>query len=167
MPVSEKAIRLGLMQVNLNGRFQFIDADVPILLDVGHNPQAVGTLSEYIVQTFPHKRIYAVFAMMKDKDIKSVIEIMQPLVHEWFIAPLDNPRAASSSMLQAIFQNLGITKVSGNFRDFETAFKQALYTADAGDLIVVFGSFFLVSAYLAEFGGDAGTIKRELDAHRL
>ncbi|NOT84339.1 MAG: bifunctional tetrahydrofolate synthase/dihydrofolate synthase [Methylococcaceae bacterium] len=162
LPVNERAICLGLMGVNLNGRFQFINSVVPVLLDVGHNPQAVGTLFEYVTQTFPHKRLHAVFAMMKDKDIRSVIEIMQPLVYDWVIAPLDNSRAASTPMLQAIFEEVGVARVMGDFVDFKAAFKYALHNSTADDLIVVFGSFFLVSAYLAEFGGDAPAINAAL-----
>jgi dihydrofolate synthase/folylpolyglutamate synthase len=161
LPVSEHAIHLGLSGVTLKGRFQLINANVPVLLDVGHNPQAVRTLFEYITQTFPHKRLHAVFAMMKDKDIRGVIEIMQPLVHDWFIAPLDNPRAATMPALQAIFNDCGVTRFMGDFRDFKTAFKQALHHSRTDDLIVVFGSFFLVSAYLAEFANDTPAITTE------
>lgn len=167
LPVAEQAIRLGLSNVHLNGRFQLINAEIPILLDVGHNPQAVNTLFEYLTQTFPQKRIHAVFAIMKDKDIKKVIEIMQPLVHDWFLAPLDNPRAASSSLLQAIFNDCGVERVTGDFNDFKTAFKQALRMAKTDDLIVVFGSFFLVSAYLTEFGSDADAINAQIKLQRL
>ncbi|MCX7089436.1 MAG: bifunctional tetrahydrofolate synthase/dihydrofolate synthase [Methylococcales bacterium] len=158
LPVDEAAIRSGLTGVRLNGRFQFIDAAVPILLDVGHNPQAVSTLLEYVTQTFPGKRLHAVFAMMKDKDIQGVVEIMQPVVYDWFIAPLDNPRAATMPMLEAVFKEAGITRFMGDFIDFKSAFKQALHSSTADDLIVVFGSFFLVSAYLAEIGSDFAAI---------
>lgn len=157
LPVQERAICLGLMGVHLNGRFQFIEANVPILLDVGHNPQAVGTLFEYVTKNFPHKRLHAVFAIMKDKDIKAVIEIMQPIVHDWFIAPLDNPRAATTPMLQAIFKACNVSEVFGGFADFKAAFRAALNSAGSNDLIVVFGSFFLVSAYLAEYGSGLPT----------
>ncbi|MEQ1635666.1 MAG: bifunctional tetrahydrofolate synthase/dihydrofolate synthase [Methylococcales bacterium] len=167
LPVNERAICLGLMGVNLKGRFQFIDAEVPVLLDVGHNPQAVGTLFEYLTEVFPHKRLHAVFAMMKDKDIRAVVNIMQPLVQDWFIAPLDNPRAATTPMLEAVFKEFGITRFMGDFMDFKSALKQALRCSKADDLIVVFGSFFLVSAYLTEFGNDALAINAELAAQRL
>lgn len=159
LPVAESAIRAGLLAVSLQGRFQLIASDIPVLLDVGHNPQAVTTLFDYVSQTFPNTRIHAVFAMMRDKDIRSVINIMQPLVYDWFVAPLDNnPRAASMPMLAGIFKELGITRVSGDFKDFNAAFKQAVCHANVGELIVVFGSFFLVSAYLAELGSDAAGV---------
>ncbi len=155
LPVSDTAIRVGLSQVNLKGRFQLIPGDVSVLLDVGHNPQAVRTLFEYVSQTYPDKRIHALFAIMKDKDIKAVIEIMKPLIYSWVLAPLDNPRAATSEILQQHFKACGINDFSGNFKDFITAVNEVETKADSGDLILVFGSFFLVSAYLAKLANDS------------
>lgn len=167
LPVTEQAIYQGLGDVKLNGRFQLIKAEIPVLLDVGHNPQAVSTLFEYLTKNHPQKRIHAVFAIMKDKDIKKVIEIMHPLVHDWFLAPLDNPRAASTPLLQTIFADCGITHVMGDFSDFKTAFKQTLNASQRDDLIVVFGSFFLVSAYLAEFSSDTHLINAAIKLQHL
>ena len=72
LPVTEASIKQGLKNVQLAGRFQLIDGEIPVLLDVGHNPQAVRTLAEYVTTVFPGKRIHAVFSMMKDKDIAGV-----------------------------------------------------------------------------------------------
>ena len=154
LPITTSAIHQGLSGVQLKGRFQLINASVPVLLDVGHNPQAVKTLYEYVHDVFPHKRIHAVFAMMKDKDIKAVIDIMSPLIYDWTLAPLQNQRAASSELLLDLFAQAKITAVRGNFANFTAAIQQVEHNAQPEDLILVFGSFFLVSAYLAEYEHD-------------
>ena len=84
LPVAEQAIWQGLANVQLPGRFQLIDGIIPVLLDVGHNPEAVQTLVEYLQQNFPNRRIHAIFSMMKDKDIAEVLRIMDPVVTSWF-----------------------------------------------------------------------------------
>jgi len=149
LPVSEFAIRHGLQNAQLQGRFQLIGGEVPVLLDVGHNPQAVTTLRDYLLDAFPTVKIHAVFAMMKDKDIPGVLSIMQNRVDSWHLAPLKNPRAASIELLDNYFQQLHITNVNHGFADFSAAFNSAANQAKRGDLIVVFGSFFLVSEYLS------------------
>lgn len=151
LPVSEASIRQGLENVQLTGRFQLITGEIPVLLDVGHNPQAVRTLAEYITDTFPDRRIHAVFSMMKDKDIAGVIEIMNPVVHDWFFAPLANPRAATESVMREIFSQSSVSNVSFGFSGFAEAFSAAKNQSQKGDLLLVFGSFFLVSDCLSEF----------------
>lgn len=149
VPVEEAAIRQGLQNVTLNGRFQLVPGDIPVLLDVSHNPQAVRTLFDYLQQNFAETRILAVFAMMQDKDIGGVVKIIQPVIKQWYLAPLENPRAASEEVMMSCFREQGIERVRGGYANFSEAFGAARQAAETGDLIVVFGSFFLVSAYLS------------------
>ena len=146
---SEKAIYQGLENVELSGRFQLVDGDIPVLLDVGHNPQAVRTLLEYLQQYFPAVKIHAVFSMMQDKDIRGVIKIIKPVIYDWTVAPLNNPRTASDETIIKSFTDNDIDNVSIGFADFSEAFLTAKNKAMKGDLMLVFGSFFLVSEYLA------------------
>ena len=151
LPVSAAAISYGLAHTQLLGRFQRIEADIPVLLDVGHNPQAVKTLVEHLQQHFANRRIHAVFAMMKDKDIAAVLQLMQPVVYDWFLAPLSNPRAASEQLMREIFAQNGMNPPHFGYTCFAQAFAAAKNQAQAGELILVFGSFFLVSDCLVEF----------------
>ncbi len=154
LPVKDASVRKGLSEVHLKGRFQIINDDIPVLLDVGHNPQAVRALADYIAQVFPGRRIHAVFSMMKDKDIKGVIEIMKPFVFKWYVSPLLNPRSATETMMRNSFQSSHVNNVQFGFPDFTATISEARKNAVKGNLILVFGSFFLVSEFLA--GIDKG-----------
>ena len=151
LPVNESSIRLGLKNVQLAGRFQLITGEIPVLLDVGHNPEAVKTLVDYLNETFPDRRIHAIFSMMKDKDIAGVLNIMKPVIHNWFFAPLTNPRAATEALMRNFFADNSVTAVSFGYSGFAEAFNAAKNQAQPGDLLLVFGSFFLVSDCLNEF----------------
>jgi dihydrofolate synthase / folylpolyglutamate synthase len=151
LPVTENAIHLGLKNAQLMGRFQLCTEEkTPVLLDVAHNPQAVQTLVEHLDQSFADKKIYAVFAMMKDKDINAVIELIKHRISNWVIAPLANPRAASEEMMQACFKRQNINQVRMGFNSFNEAYVAVKQQAQRDDLILIFGSFFLVSEYLAD-----------------
>lgn len=146
LPMSEVSIRLGLQNVTLAGRFQLIEGEVPVLLDVGHNPQAVETLVAHLREHFPAVRIHAIFSMMKDKDIAGVLSLMKPMVYQWFFAPLThNTRAVTELVMRGIFEECQIQHGHWGFSGFAQAFDAAKQAARVGDLIVVFGSFFLVS----------------------
>ena len=90
--------------------------------------------------------------MMKDKDIKGVIEIISPVIHQWFISPLKNPRTAGQSFMQSCFRDCGIENTNFGYKDFSEAYQAVEKNTEKGDLILVFGSFFLVSEYLEKFG---------------
>lgn len=151
LPVTEASIKQGLENVRLAGRFQLIDGEIPVLLDVGHNPQAVRTLADYVTTVFPGRRIHAVFSMMKDKDIAGVLDIMNLVVYDWFFAPLANPRAVTEAVMREIFLQSSVSRVSFGFSGFTEAFAAAKNQSREGDLLLVFGSFFLVSDCLVEF----------------
>ncbi|MDD5753645.1 MAG: cyanophycin synthetase, partial [Methylococcales bacterium] len=146
LPVSETSLKMGLKNVKLAGRFQLIEGKNPVLLDVGHNPQAVQTLVDYLHENFPDRRIHAIFSMMKDKDIVSVLTLMKPVVSDWFFAPLpQNLRAVTEPAIREMFELCQISAVHLGFSGFAHAFAAAKNHTQVGDLILVFGSFFLVS----------------------
>ncbi len=151
LPVTELAIRNGLSQARLQGRFQLIEGENPILLDVGHNPQAVQTLLDFLQTHFADVKIHAVFAMMKDKDIPKVLSMMHKRVTAWYLAPLKNPRAAPEALLSQYFQELDIPLVNRGYQNFAEAFNAARGQVLPGEMILIFGSFFLVSEYLSQF----------------
>lgn len=150
LPVEHDALSKGISQVQLPGRFQYIEGKIPVLLDVAHNPQAVETLAEFLKENFSQMRVRAVFSVMKDKDIAGIINIIKPLVFDWFCAPLiNNVRSAPDFMLQEIFASCSVPLVHTGFADTKSAFLAVNEVAEEGDLVLIFGSFFLVSEYLA------------------
>ena len=148
-PVSEQAIRAGLRTVELAGRFQYFDRPVPALLDVAHNPQAAHMLAAYLRERFPGKRVHAVFAIMRDKDIAGVVEPLKALVERWFLAPVPLPRAAPEPELKALFDRLSVAPVESGFGHAAEAIAAAAQRLPQDGLVVVFGTFPLVSEFLA------------------
>lgn len=122
-------------------------------MDVGHNPEAVTTLVEHLRTSHPGRRVHAIFAMMKDKDVASVLKIMAPAIHAWYFVQLSNPRAITKEAIQDFFAQCQITNVSFDYTAFVGAFAAAKKQCQPGDLLLVFGSFFLVSECLIEFEG--------------
>jgi dihydrofolate synthase / folylpolyglutamate synthase len=148
LPITEASIRKGLADVKLSGRFQLVGGDIPVLLDVCHNPHAAYSLLDYLQKAFGEYKIHAVFAMMRDKDIASVIQILSPVISSWHLAPLQNKRAASEEVMLEAFKGIESGDIFSGFSNFEQTFADAESRAQKGDLILVFGSFFLVSEYL-------------------
>jgi dihydrofolate synthase/folylpolyglutamate synthase len=89
--------------------------------------------------------------MMKDKDIPKVLSMMHKRVTAWYLAPIKNPRAAPEALLSQYFQELDIPLVNRGYQNFAEAFNAARRQVLPGEMILIFGSFFLVSEYLSQF----------------
>ena len=158
LPVSETSIRAGLESVSLLGRFQYIPGNPPILLDVAHNPQASSSLADYLTQEFGDRRIFAVFSIMRDKDIKGVISNTKDRISHWYIAPLEMSRSAQDGEIISQLSECGVEAYSSGFSDAAAAINTAIQSASNTDLVLVFGSFFLVAEFLKYYGGCADTV---------
>lgn len=155
--VSEQAIRQGLKQANLPGRFQLITSEPAVLLDVSHNPQAAQALIDHLQTEYKQTPVHAIFTMMNDKDISGVVNLMQPYITHWYISPLDNVRTINETELEKTFQQYHINKISLGYTNFLACYQDAKNKAlnDQG-IILIFGSFFLVSEYLTLFSEPQG-----------
>lgn len=129
------------------GRFQRIEGPVPVILDVAHNPHAAANLAQRLQHEFPGRSFKFVFAMLKDKDAEGVIEALRGLKGQWFVGGMrDEPRAAPPQMLYNLLLQSGETALQ--FDSVETAFSTARSQAEAGDVLVVTGSFHTVGPVL-------------------
>ncbi len=149
LPVSLAAIQQGLTGFRLPGRFQYCDGKSVVLLDVAHNPQSARILARHLREHHARQRIRAVFAVMRDKDVAAVIQPLQDQIDTWYLAPLAMERAAPVEHLTQVFDGLATGSVRVGFESAESAFRTALDEAEPLDVVLIFGSFFLVAEFLA------------------
>ena len=148
LPVSQEALRQGLMQAKLSGRFQVIDGEPLIILDVAHNQEAAAVLAGNLGSMQFRGKLRALFSMYADKPLQAVVAALENAVDEWYIYPLDDERGSSSEELHAaVLQAAGHAGVnsSDSLRD---AFQDAKKASAAGDVILIFGSFRVVGEAL-------------------
>ena len=135
----------GIEQAIVPGRFQIKGKRPLIIFDVAHNPHAAHALADNLENLLCKGRTIAVFAMLADKDVSAVIEIMKPMINTWCIANIDHPRGAKAIQLKELL-NLNATGSSIEcFVNPASAFAYACNIAVENDRIVVFGSFHTVA----------------------
>ncbi|MCW5621729.1 MAG: bifunctional tetrahydrofolate synthase/dihydrofolate synthase [Burkholderiales bacterium] len=155
LPVDMGAIRRGLVEVELPGRFQVLPGRPMVILDVAHNPHAALRLRDDLAR-MRGGRTFAVFAMLRDKDIAGVAQALSGVVDRWFVAPLPGPRGETGTgMLEAI-RHAQAQAVAVVCDDVGQALHRARGEAGADDKIVVFGSFLTVAAALASTHSNRG-----------
>ncbi|MDZ7663259.1 bifunctional tetrahydrofolate synthase/dihydrofolate synthase [Thiohalophilus sp.] len=149
-PLERRQIDAGLARLQLPGRLQLIPGEVPLLLDVAHNPDGVAQLAAALRAEPVAGRNWAIVGMMADKDLRGALTPLLPLIDGWFPVNLSAvPRAASADRLAGLLNELGAGTVVP-CTDLPQALQQARAAARHGDRIVVFGSFYTVAQALAE-----------------
>jgi dihydrofolate synthase / folylpolyglutamate synthase len=144
------AVRQGLVSVELAGRLQVLPGLPVTVLDVAHNPQAAAALADSLASMGFHPQTFAVFGIMSDKDIDSVIAVLVSRVDRWHVASLPLPRAATAADLRVRLQRVGVSASAiREFSDPASAYRAAREEVAEADRIVVFGSFLTVAAVLA------------------
>ena len=145
--MSAGALRDGLLNVVLPGRFEVLPGRPTIVLDVAHNPHAARALAEALGDMGYHPETYAVCGMLADKDIAGVVAAIRPRVDHWYVAPLPGPRGATAAQVRAALLWAGVTPAAvRTFAAMEEAVAAARADAGEADRIVVFGSFLTVAA---------------------
>lgn len=158
LPLSTVALREGLLDVRLPGRFDVFPGPITLIFDVAHNPEAARALAENLARhAADGGRTFAVFSMLRDKDIAGVARILAPQVAAWFYAPLDAARAATAEELAEGLGAAGVGAIAHGHSDLLAALAAAGSAARQGDRILVFGSFYTVSLLLPLARAAAGS----------
>lgn len=145
LPVGMQDIRNGLAHVDLPARFQVLPGRPTVVLDVAHNPQAAGVLAENLAGMGFYPDTYAVFGMLRDKDIDGVCRALKDRISIWFAAGLSVPRGAGAQTLADALSRAGVGGDVICCKNPLEAFAAARKRASENDRIVVFGSFHTVA----------------------
>jgi dihydrofolate synthase/folylpolyglutamate synthase len=152
LPVSMAAVRRGLLEVELAGRFQVLPGRPMLILDVAHNPHAAHSLAQNLASMPPCPQTFAVCAMLKDKDMAGVVRALNPHIDVWLLGGIDAPRGATAAELVLVLQQ---ERVGGQLQAFATvteALHQACKAAGENDRIITFGSFYTIAEVMRARG---------------
>jgi dihydrofolate synthase/folylpolyglutamate synthase len=156
--ISEKAIRQGLLQAQLAGRFYRKNiADREVIFDVAHNPAAARLLAEKLVATGAADNTIAVFAVMADKDFAGIVQPLLSAISHWYLVPLpDVPRALAADKAQQQLQSFG---AAADILSSIDQLPALLAQINPSQRLIVFGSFYTVAAAMQVFSVDAVSAK--------
>ena len=146
LPVTMGAIRRGLIETELPGRFQVLPGQPTVVLDVAHNPQAAAVLADNLSNMGFFDRTHAVVGMLGDKDIPATLAALKGKVDYWHLADLAVPRGATAAALETAVAGLGGEVFC--HADPAEGYRKALEQAADNDRILVFGSFYTVADVL-------------------
>lgn len=141
--VSKENIKMGLLNVQLNGRLQTIATQPEILVDVSHNKQAAQSLAGWLRENPITGKTIAVFAVLKDKHPIAWLDDFKGLIDCWCVSDLQFERTLPKNDLLQLLADC--YKLIMSFESVHLAFTKARIIAEPNDRIIVFGSFYTVS----------------------
>ena len=151
LPLTEEAIREGLVQAEIAARFQRVPGEVECVFDVAHNPDAARVLADNLQAMPAAGRTYGVMGMFRDKSVEEVALAMAPHLDRWYLGAIEGPRGQSAVELAERVHKTVPGAATGGYPSVAAAYAAARAQARSGDRVVVFGSFQTVSAVLKDF----------------
>jgi dihydrofolate synthase/folylpolyglutamate synthase len=142
--IDQTAIKAGLAQAWLMGRFHRLASKPEVIVDVAHNPEAGEFLAKRLREKSGSGRTFGVVGMLKDKDIANTLKPLTSLISVWYLADLNNPRGATAQLLKQQLEDFGEFSCYTHVSVIE-AYNHALSDSATDDRIIVFGSFYTVA----------------------
>lgn len=151
--LNDQEIEDAINQTQIPGRYHILQKEPLIILDGAHNIQAMSNLLEVVHAEAKkrHSHVYALVTMMKDKDLEQVFSLFNK-DDQVLLTTLDYPRVAKENDFP-----IDIQRRYNYEGDYQQGFTKLKEKMDASDILLVTGSFYLVSAILNWKGkGNAG-----------
>jgi len=143
--LSASKILKGLLHVGKNtglmGRWECIQTNPRIILDVAHNEHGIKALLEQL-ESLHYAQLHIITGMVKDKDVNAVLNLL-PKKARYYFTQSHIPRALPVSELANKANTFDL--IGNQFENVNIALQAANKIAVTNDLILVIGSVFLVA----------------------
>src|SRR6266850_2086113 len=140
--ISADAITHGITNTVWPGRLEKLQSHPEIYLDGAHNPSAARELVAFLEENFAGRRIWLIYAALRDKAVDEVAGILFPRAEEVIFTAPRTSRAISAAQL---------AEIAGHhaphfsvIADAEKALDYALAKAAPEDVIFITGSLYLI-----------------------
>lgn len=81
-PLTPEIIQDGFDQVVAPGRMEVVRTSPTVVLDSAHNPHGATSVVATLEEAFSFHPLIGVFAAMRDKDVREVLEVLEPVMHQ-------------------------------------------------------------------------------------
>jgi len=162
--IPDRTISEGLSKVKLEGRFEYVSEDPPIILDGAHNPEAITSLSASLGNLLPGKKIIRILGVMNDKDIDGMIGPIIHIADSIVLTKASYERSASPQRLAETINSLyesGIKSAAdiSSTENVKEAINLAKSRCGEDGVILITGSFY-TAGEAKELLGHAGVLSR-------
>lgn len=141
--ITNENVKQGILSLTMPGRTETVSTDPLVIIDGGHNENAMSGLRQSIETYLGGRKMTLVTAFMKDKDYSRSLGIICPVCDRIVFTQTDFLRGETPGNLRKSLKDF-----SGDVYECDNAEKalnKALKITDKKDAVVVCGSFYLAS----------------------
>ncbi|MAJ53205.1 MAG: hypothetical protein CBC39_04335 [Cellvibrionales bacterium TMED79] len=144
--VDSKVFKAASKRLRLRGRREHTSVDeLSVVMDVAHNPDACHELHGFLRRLPKVHNTVAVFAVMSDKDCRDMIAALDGDIDFWCL-----PHGVGGERGQSPDELVGYVRGNGQvFETFNESLEFAIARLAGSGRLLIFGSFFTVSAGIA------------------
>lgn len=161
-PLTHEEVARGFAELyklsGLRGRWETISTDPRIVCDTAHNPAGIAVVAHQLEEE-SYDHLYIIVGMSADKDIDTNLALL-PSSARYYFCTTASQRTLPAEELQQRAEAIGLRGRA--YSSVEEALREVLALANAGDLIFVGGSNFIVAELLKSYP----TIQKERPAHQ-
>lgn len=153
LPLSQQAVRQGLLTAAIPARFQVLPGRPTVVLDVAHNPHAAAVLAQNLDSQGYFAATHAVFGMLRDKDAAGVVRQLRDRIDVWHVGPTGGSRGLDApSLARVVRENVAAATAVHDYDTIGEATAAARGAAKPDDRIAAFGSFASVADAMRALG---------------
>jgi dihydrofolate synthase/folylpolyglutamate synthase len=144
--VDSEVFKVASKRLRLRGRREHTSVDeLSVVMDVAHNPDACHELHGFLQRLPKVHNTVAVFAVMSDKDCRDMIAALDGDIDFWCL-----PHGVGGERGQSPDELVGYVRGNGQvFETFNESLEFAIARLAGSGRLLIFGSFFTVSAGIA------------------
>lgn len=156
-PLDIDLVRTAFGQATSPGRLEPVRSAPTILVDAAHNPHGMTAAVAALGEAFSFRRLIGVFAALGDKDVKTMLELLKPVLDEVVVTQNGNARALDVDELATVaVEVFGDERVVVEPR-LDDAIEAAVTLAEQTDDGSVAGSGVLITGSVVT-AGEARTL---------
>ena len=138
-PITENAIKNGIVNTKWFGRFTLLSDNPPVIIDGGHNRQGATVLRQSLEEYFPGKKITFIFGILADKEVDIILDTLLPIADKCYTVAVPNPRTMPPDKLAEMISTRGVDAVVlGADMTLDSIKEKA-------DVVCIAGSLYLIS----------------------
>ena len=146
--ISPKAIDQGLVETRWPGRFELVGSHPTMIVDGAHNDDGLQALLANLNRYFNKETRIGIVGMLADKDVDSALAPLVKSFDRLYTVTPDSPRGmAAAQMKEKLTEMVSPSTRVIACESYNQALDQASQVAGGDDLIVVFGSFYIVGKF--------------------
>ncbi|TMR14237.1 bifunctional folylpolyglutamate synthase/dihydrofolate synthase [Nonomuraea turkmeniaca] len=101
-PLDAELVRQAFAQASSPGRMEVVRRTPTVVIDAAHNPGGLQATLEGLHEAFDFAKVIGVVAVMGDKDVDALLELLEPLIDEIVVTRNSSPRSMSPDELASL-----------------------------------------------------------------